>query len=427
VADRFQFRILNRDGAARRGELTTPHGVVQTPAFMPVGTRGAVKAVTQRDLEDLGAEIILGNTYHLFLKPGDGLIARCGGLHTFIGWSRPILTDSGGYQIFSLATMRRIHEEGAEFRSHIDGSLHLLTPERAVDIQMQLGSDIAMVLDECVASAHPGSDPTGSESALLSGGARDDDPPGSSRPVPTRQRTGSDPGREAVRAAMERSVRWASRARERQRQLRHDPRSAPAVLITNEAQAQFGIIQGGIYPDLRAESVQQTVAIGFEAYAIGGLSVGEPVDVMYDVVGETAPLLPDDRPRYLMGTGMPDDLIECVARGIDMFDCVLPTRNARNGQLLTRRGPLVIKNARYAEDLRPPDPDCGCYTCRHFSRAYLRHLFVAGEMTAATLNSLHNLHFYLDTMRRIREAIVFGSFEKLRREFHQTFSRRPQI
>jgi queuine tRNA-ribosyltransferase len=427
VADRFQFRILNRDGAARRGELTTPHGVVQTPAFMPVGTRGAVKAVTQRDLEDLGAEIILGNTYHLFLKPGDGLIARCGGLHTFIGWSRPILTDSGGYQIFSLATMRRIHEEGAEFRSHIDGSLHLLTPERAVDIQMQLGSDIAMVLDECVASAHPGSDPTGSESGLRSGGARDDDPPRSSRPVPTRQRTGSDPGREAVRAAMERSVRWARRARERQRQLRHDPRSAPAVLITNEAQAQFGIIQGGIYPDLRAESVQQTVAIGFEAYAIGGLSVGEPVDVMYDVVGETAPLLPDDRPRYLMGTGMPDDLIECVARGIDMFDCVLPTRNARNGQLLTRRGPLVIKNARYAEDLRPPDPDCGCYTCRHFSRAYLRHLFVAGEMTAATLNSLHNLHFYLDTMRRIREAIVFGSFEKLRREFHQTFSRRPQI
>jgi queuine tRNA-ribosyltransferase len=416
VADRFQFRILNRDGAARRGELTTPHGVVQTPAFMPVGTRGAVKAVTQRDLEDLDAEIMLGNTYHLFLRPGDGLIARCGGLHTFIGWSRPILTDSGGYQIFSLATMRRIQEEGAEFRSHIDGSLHLLTPERAVDIQMQLGSDIAMVLDECVSSAPAVPDPMPPGSATRS-----------SRPVPTPQQTGSDPGREAVRAAMARSVRWARRARERQLQLRHDPRSAPAVLITNDAQAQFGIIQGGIYPDLRAESVQQTVDIGFEAYAIGGLSVGEPVDVMYDVVGQTAPLLPDDRPRYLMGTGMPDDLIECVARGIDMFDCVLPTRNARNGQLLTSRGPLVIKNARYAEDLRPPDPDCGCYTCRHFSRAYLRHLFVAGEMTAATLNSLHNLHFYLDTMRRIREAIVFGSFEKLRREFHQTFSRRPQI
>jgi queuine tRNA-ribosyltransferase len=230
-----------------------------------------------------------------------------------------------------------------------------------------------------------------------------------------------------VRVAMERSARWAERGRRRQLQLRDDPQSAPEVTITNAGQAQFGIIQGGTDLGLRTESVQRTTAVRFEAYAIGGLSVGEPVDVMYDVVAHTAPLLPDDRPRYLMGTGMPDDLIECVARGIDMFDCVLPTRNARNGQLLTSRGPIAIKNARYAEDLLPPDPDCGCYTCRHFSRAYLRHLFVVGEMTAATLNSLHNLHFYLDTMRRIREAIVFGSFEKLRREFHQTFSRRPQM
>ena len=402
----MSFRILNRDGAARRGELTTPHGVVQTPAFMPVGTRGAVKAVTHRDLADLGADIILGNTYHLYLKPGDGLIARCGGLHRFIGWDRPILTDSGGYQVFSLATMRRIHEEGAEFRSHIDGSLHMLSPERAVDIQLQLGSDIAMVLDECVGPERSGSDP---DSQTLACESR------------------SDPDRETARAAMERSVRWAQRARARQLQVRQDPGSAPDVLVRNPGQAQFGIIQGGTYEDLRTESVQRTVDIGFEAYAIGGLSVGEPVEVMYDVVAQTAPLLPEDRPRYLMGTGMPDDLVECVARGIDMFDCVLPTRNARNGQLLTSRGPLVIKNARYAEDLLPPDPDCGCYTCRHFSRAYLRHLFLAGEMTAATLNSLHNLHFYLDTMRRIREAIVFGSFEKLRREFHQTFSRRPQI
>lgn len=337
---------------------------------------------------DLDAEIILGNTYHLYLRPGDGLIARAGGLHKFIGWERPILTDSGGYQVFSLASMRKIKEDGAEFRSHLDGSLHMLTPERASDIQAQLGSDIAMVLDECIASPAE---------------------------------------REPAREAMQRSVRWARRARTRQLQLRHDPASAPEVTVTNPGQAQFGIIQGGIYPELRTESVQSTVEIGFEAYAIGGLSVGEPVDVMYDVVGHTAPLMPDDRPRYLMGTGMPDDLIECVARGVDMFDCVLPTRNARNGQLLTSRGPLVIKNARYAEDPLPPDPDCTCYTCRHFSRAYLRHLFVAGEMTAATLNSLHNLHFYLDTMRRIREAIVFGSFEKLRLEFHQTFSRRPQI
>jgi queuine tRNA-ribosyltransferase len=327
------------------------------------------------------------------LKPGDSLIARCGGLHRFIGWTHPILTDSGGYQVFSLAGMRRIEEEGAHFRSHIDGSLHLLTPERAVDIQAQLGSDIAMVLDECVGT-----------------------------------RPGSDPGTaDVTRIGMERSVRWAKRARQRQLQLRHDPISAPDVIVATPGQAQFGIIQGGTDFALRTESVQRTIDIGFEAYAIGGLSVGEPVDIMYDVVAHTAPLLPEDTPRYLMGTGMPDDLIECVARGIDLFDCVLPTRNARNGQLLTSRGPLVIKNARYAEDMSPADPDCSCYTCRHFSRAYLRHLFVVGEMSAAALNSLHNLHFYLDTMRRIREAIVFGSFEKLRREFHQTFSRRPQI
>ena len=382
------FRLLNKDGAARRGEVTTTHGVIQTPCFMPVGTRGAVKSLTQRDLLDLDTQIILGNTYHLYLRPGDGLIARCGGLHAFIGWDRPILTDSGGYQVFSLAAMRRIKEEGAEFRSHLDGSLHMLTPERVTDIQAQLGSDIAMVLDECMASPA---------------------------------------GPDAARDAMQRSVRWARRARDRQLQLRHDAASAPEVLVTNPGQAQFGIIQGGVCPELRTESVQATLDIGFEAYAIGGLSVGEPVEVMYDVVGHTAPLLPEDRPRYLMGTGMPDDLLECVARGIDLFDCVLPTRNARNGQLLTSRGPLVIKNARYAEDMAPPDPDCACYTCRHFSRAYLRHLFIAGEMTAATLNSLHNLHFYLDTMRRIREAIVFGSFEKLRLEFRQTYSRRPQV
>jgi queuine tRNA-ribosyltransferase len=381
----FQFKLLHTDGPARRGKVHTPHGVIQTPAFMPVGTRGAVKSVTQRDLEALDAEIILGNTYHLYLKPGDELIARAGGLHKFIGWSRPILTDSGGYQVFSLASMRRITDEGAQFRSHLDGSLHLLTPERATDIQARLGSDIAMVLDECVASTADAE------------GARD---------------------------AMERSVRWAARCRQRLVQLREG--AVDEVVVTNSGQAQFGIVQGGVHPGLRTESAQATIDIGFEAYAIGGLSVGEPADVMYDVVGHTAPLLPADRPRYLMGTGMPDDLFECVARGIDMFDCVLPTRNARNGQLLTSNGPLIIKNARYAEDLLPPDPACGCYTCRHFSRAYLRHLYIAGEMTAATLNSIHNLYFYLDTMRRIREAIVFGTFEQLRQEFHQTFSRRPQ-
>ena len=390
----FDFTVTHADGEARRGVLTTPHGAVQTPCFMPVGTRGAVKGITHRDLEDAGAEIILGNTYHLHLRPGDDLIARAGGLHAFIGWNKPILTDSGGYQVFILAARRKVTEDSVTFRSHLDGALCVLTPEKATDIQAQLGSDIAMVLDELV-----GPDERGA------------------------RREARDPVSEA-RGAMERSVRWAARARARLRQLREDPRSAPEVIVTNPGQAQFGIVQGGTDFALRTESVQRTVAIGFESYSIGGLSVGEPVDVMYEVVGHTARQLPVDRPRYLMGTGMPDDLVECVARGVDMFDCVLPTRNARNGQLLTRHGILVIKNAQYAEDRDPPDPSCGCYTCRTFSRAYLRHLFMAGEITAATLMTVHNLYFYLDLMRSIRDAIGFGSFGKLRQEFHQTFSRR---
>jgi queuine tRNA-ribosyltransferase len=376
---------------------------------MPVGTRGAIKGLTHRDVEDVGAEIILGNTYHLHLRPGDDLIARAGGLHAFIGWPHPILTDSGGYQVFSLADRCKVSEEGVTFRSHLDGALCALTPEKATDIQAQLGSDIAMVLDQLVAS----------DVRRPTNEARDR---GSSDVGPRTSDVGprtSDVGR-----AMERSVRWAKRARARLEQLRNDPASAPEVLVTNPGQAQFGIIQGGTDLALRTENVQAMVELGFESYSIGGLSVGEPVDVMYDVVAHTAPLLPAGRPRYLMGTGMPDDLVECVARGIDMFDCVLPTRNARNGQLLTRAGVLVIKNAQYAEDRTPPDPDCGCYTCRTFSRAYLRHLFMAGEMTAATLLTVHNLYFYLDLMRRIRDAIGFGSFGKLRQEFHQTFSRR---
>jgi queuine tRNA-ribosyltransferase len=406
----MKFEITHREGEARRGVLETAHGIVETPAFMPVGTRGAVKAITHRDLLDAGAQIILGNTYHLHLRPGDDLIARAGGLHRFIGWDRPILTDSGGYQVFSLASRRNVSEAGVEFRSHLDGALCALSPEKATDIQAQLGADIAMVLDELVGPAPlPLADPEPDAAGTL----------GASRLL-----RGASDGSQNVRAAMERSVRWAQRGRQRLLQLRHDPRSAPEVIVTNAGQAQFGIIQGGTDRALRTESVQATVEVGFEAYAIGGLSVGEPVDVMYEVVGHTAPLLPLDRPRYLMGTGLPDDLIECVARGVDMFDCVLPTRNARNGQLLTSHGVLVIKNAQYAEDHTPPDPDCGCYTCRTFSRAYLRHLFMAGEMTAATLLTVHNLWFYLDLMRRIRDAIGFGSFGKLRQEFHQTFSRR---
>ena len=364
--------------------MTTAHGQVDTPAFMPVGTHGAVKGVTHRDLELLGAQILLSNTYHLYLRPGDDLIARRGGLHRFIGWTKPILTDSGGYQVFSLGARRTIDEQGALFRSHLDGSLHLLTPEKATDIQAQLGSDIAMTLDECLA-------------------------------YPCDQA--------AARTSMERTLRWACRARNRFLALRDG--GIPGVAVTNPEQAQFGIVQGSIFPGLREESAKQTVDLGFEAFAIGGLSVGESTEVMYDIVERTTPHLPADRPRYLMGTGTPDDLVESIARGIDMFDCVLPTRNARNGQLFTRAGRINIKNACYAEDDRPPDPACSCYTCRTCSRAYLRHLFIAGEINAATLNTLHNLQFYLDTLRQIREAIEFERFESFRAEFRQSSSRQP--
>jgi queuine tRNA-ribosyltransferase len=381
-SSRFAFALESTDGAARRGAFTTPHGVVQTPAFMPVGTQGAVKAMRHRDLEELGAEIILGNTYHLLLRPGDELIGRRGGLHRFIGWPRPILTDSGGFQVFSLAARRRITEEGAEFQSHLDGARYVLTPERAVDIQARLGSDIAMVLDECL--AYPAT-------------------------------------REAAADSMRRSARWARRCRERLDRLRSG--DAPDLVATNPGQAQFGIVQGGVHADLRRESADATVEVGFEGYAVGGLSVGEPIEVMYTVVEETARRLPAAQPRYLMGAGTPEDLVECVARGIDMFDCVMPTRNARNGQLFTSEGRINIKNARYAEDDRPLDPRCGCYTCRTHSRAYLRHLHLAGEMTAGALNTLHNLSFYLDTMRAIRDAIVFRTFDSFRQEFLRSASR----
>jgi queuine tRNA-ribosyltransferase len=362
--------------------MTTAHGEVQTPAFMPVGTQGAVKGVTHRDLEAIGAEILLSNTYHLYLRPGDDLIARRGGLHRFIGWKKPILTDSGGYQVFSLAERRTVTDEGVEFRSHLDGSRHLLTPEKATDIQAQLGSDIAMMLDECV--AHP------AEPAV-------------------------------ARVAMHRTLRWAGRSRQRLLAIRQG--AASDVTATNTAQVQFGIVQGSVYPELRRESTDETASLGFEGYAIGGLSVGEPASVMYEIGAATAAWLPIDQPRYLMGAGTPEDLVEMVARGIDLFDCVLPTRNARNGQVFTSEGRINIKNACYAEDDRPLDPDCTCHTCRTCSRAYLRHLFMSKEINASSLNTLHNLHFYLDTLRRIREAIVFGRLESFRQEFHQRLSR----
>jgi len=381
------FTLTHTDSGARRGILKTSRGEIETPVFMPVGTQGAVKALTSQHLGEIGASIILGNTYHLMLRPGDELIARRGGLHRFIGWNKPILTDSGGYQVFSLAERRKIEENGVEFRSHLDGSTHHLTPESAVDIQLNLGSDIAMVLDECPA-------------------------------LP------STP--QVIDRSLELTARWARRCRDRFLERKNIP-GPFSQNVSFQHRAQFGIVQGGVFADLRAKSAELTVGIGFEGYAIGGLSVGEPNETMYQVVETTTPLLPSGQPRYLMGVGTPIDLVESVARGIDMFDCVLPTRNARNGQLFTSEGPLNISNAKFSEDDGPADPACACYTCRNFSRAYLRHLFMAGEMTGGTLNTLHNLSFYLDTMRRIREAIAFGRFEDFRQSFHQTFARRALI
>ncbi|MBI1747305.1 MAG: tRNA guanosine(34) transglycosylase Tgt [Acidobacteria bacterium] len=359
----FHFAVEKRDDQshARLGRITTPHAVIDTPVFMPVGTAGTVKAVPQEQLAELGAQIILSNTYHLYLRPGHELIRDLGGLHQFIAWRRAILTDSGGFQVMSHQGLRKISEEGVTFRSHLDGLKHFISPEKAMDIQMALGSDIAMAFDECT-------------------------------PYPSTV--------EMTRISLELTSRWAARCRQR---------------FKSDRQALFGIIQGGIYPELRKLAVDKLLPLGFEGLAIGGLSVGEPKNAMYDVVALTANLLPDDGPRYLMGVGTPEDLIACVAMGIDMFDCVLPTRNARNGCLFTSRGKLIIKNARYARDEGPPDPSCRCYVCRHYTRAYLRHLYQAGEILSAILNTYHNLYFYLDIMQKIRQAIASNTFGECKR------------
>jgi queuine tRNA-ribosyltransferase len=356
------FSPVRQQQRARLGVLNTPHGPVETPAFMPVGTLGAVKAMTPRDLVDVGAAILLANTYHLMLRPGDALISRLGGLQGFTGWEGPFLTDSGGYQVFSLARLRRIDEQGIRFQSHIDGSRHTLSPERAMEVQANLGSDIAMVLDECP-------------------------------PYPA--------SREAVVEATTRTTRWARRCRDAHRR---------------DDQWLFGIVQGGVHLDLREQSARELVGLEFDGYALGGLSVGEPRADLLQVLDRVAPGLPTHKPRYLMGVGTPEDILDAVACGIDLFDCVLPTRNARNGQLFTGRGRLSIRNACFREDPRPPDPDCRCYTCRTVSRAYLRHLHIAGEITAASLMTIHNLAFYLDTMGRIRQSIRSGRFEEYREE-----------
>jgi queuine tRNA-ribosyltransferase len=360
------YRLLKQSSecAARLGEVHTLHGVVPTPIFMPVGTQATVKGVTPENLTELGARIILANTYHLYIRPGHELIRRFGGLHRFMHWDGPILTDSGGFQIYSLKDLAKITEAGATFRSHLDGSKLSLTPESAVAVQEALGSDIMMCLDTCI-------------------------------PYPA--------SREEAIKATGLTTRWAKRSRAAQGQT---------------GQLLFGIVQGGMYPDQRREALEALMEIGFDGYALGGLSVGEPEQVMYDLTEEIAPKMPAAHPRYLMGVGTPENLIESVWRGIDMFDCVMPTRNARNGMLFTSQGRIVIKNARYQDDPLPADEECGCYTCRNYSRAYLRHLYMAREILSSHLNTIHNLHYFVGLMARVRQAIGEDRFAAFRREFY---------
>ena len=358
--------------------MTTPHGVVQTPFFLPVGTAASVKALTQDALEQLGAEIILANTYHLYLRPGHELIRKLGGLHRFMSWPRAILTDSGGYQVFSLADLRKVTDEGVRFRSHLDGSEHLLTPEKAAEIQLALGSDIAMVLDECI------------ETPAL---------------------------RAAAEAAVNRTTEWAKRAKAYFAEQAGRNGQLP--------QWQFGIVQGATFADLRRESARQLLELDFPGYAVGGLAVGESHELTCEMTAEVTGLLPKDRPRYLMGVGKPEQIADYVALGMDMMDCVLPTRAARHACLYTSEGRVLIKNARYADDQRPIDPKCHCSVCRRYTRAYLRHLFAAGELTAAILATHHNVHFYLDIMRQIREAIEFGNLANFSSEMHARYAVGP--
>jgi len=375
----FSFEVAKTDPTgARRGRLTTPRGTVETPFFMPVGTQASVKALTQEALEELGAEIILANTYHLYLRPGHELVRKLGGLHQFMSWPRAILTDSGGYQVFSLSELRKMTDEGVRFRSHLDGSEHLLTPAKAAEIQLALGSDIAMVLDECIETPAP---------------------------------------REKAEAALKRTTEWAKRARNYF--LEYAQRNGDL------SQWQFGIVQGATFADLRRESARQLIELDFPGYAVGGLAVGEPHEMTCEMTAEVTALLPKERPRYLMGVGRPEQIADYVALGVDMMDCVLPTRAARHACLYTSEGRVLIKNARYAEDQRPIDPKCTCSVCRRYTRAYLRHLFAAGEITAAILATHHNVHFYLDIMRQIREAIEFGNLANFSSGMHARYAAGP--
>jgi queuine tRNA-ribosyltransferase len=358
----MQFEVIKKDSKtkARLGICRTAHGSFETPSFMPVGTQATVKAMTPEELEELGAGIILANTYHLYLRPGHERVRRFGGLHSFMHWHRPLLTDSGGFQVFSLNSLVKVSREGVEFQSHLDGSRHFIGPEKAVEIQEALGADIIMCLDECT-------------------------------PYPAT--------RETAERSLEITLEWAKRCRDARR---------------GSEQALFGIVQGGMYPELRERSAEALIGIGFDGYALGGLSVGEDKETMFRVVAHAAPRLPEDRPRYLMGVGTVEDILEAVQQGVDMFDCVLPTRNARNGALFTRSGKIVIKNAKYADDPLPLDPGCSCYACRNYSRAYLRHLYLAEEILALRLNTIHNLHYYLQFMRDLRRALKEGTLDSFR-------------
>jgi queuine tRNA-ribosyltransferase len=362
----LEFKVIHRSErcGARTGEVETSHGTFKTPVFMPVGTLGAVKAISPDDLEDIGVEIILANTYHLYLRPGHGVVEKLGGIHGFMNWTRPVLTDSGGFQVYSLAGLRSISEDGVTFQSHLDGSRHFIGPEEAIDIQKALGADIIMAFDEC--APYPADYNYVLHSVKLTG-------------------------------------RWARRCLDRK---------------GTSSQALFGIVQGGTYKDLREMSAQDLIGLGFEGYAIGGLSVGEDRKTRLRVVEETIDMLPGKSPVYLMGVGSPEDLVESVALGVDMFDCVMPTRNARNGTLFTNKGKLSIKNARYAEDENPLDPHCGCYTCSNFSRAYLRHLFMSRELLAYRLNTIHNLYYYTELMKKLRQAIEEDNIPEFRKKFY---------
>jgi len=380
------FEVLHEDpSAARLGRLNTAHGAIDTPVFLPVGTAGTVKGLTQESLEDLGAQILLANTYHLYLRPGHALIRDLGGLHKFMAWPRAILTDSGGYQVFSLAGLRKITDQGVLFRSHLDGAEHLLTPEKAVDVQLALGSDIAMVLDECIETPAQ---------------------------------------RDHAATAVKRTTEWARRSRKHLQECARrngDLDSAGSA----PSQLQFGIVQGATFADLRRESARQLLDLDFPGYSVGGLAVGEAHAITCEMTAEVTALLPKDRPRYLMGVGKPEQLADYVALGIDMMDCVLPTRAARHGCLYTSHGRVLIRNARYARDPGPLDNQCHCPACGRYSRAYLRHLFLAGELLAPILGTLHNVHFYLDIMRQIRESIALGNLAGLSSELHARFEADP--